>query len=151
MARFEVKGFDGILSKLDRMGQFERIAPKMMDAGMEVLQEEFVAEASKHKDTGEMVESIKPTGLIAGKDGSYYMCTRPTGYAKKRKKWKNARKGRGEGNGKIMVRNMEKLVWLEYGVKGRAATPIVKKAVIRAKDGVINAMKEVFSREVGKT
>ncbi|MDY3251220.1 MAG: HK97 gp10 family phage protein [Candidatus Choladocola sp.] len=147
MAQFDVHGFDQILNKLDRLGQFERVAPKMMEAGMEVLQKEFIDEASKHRDTGEMVESIKPTGLIAEKNGSYYMCTRPTGYSKKRK---NARKGKGEGKGKIRVRNMEKLVWLEYGVKGRAATPIVKKAVIRARAGVINAMRDVFNMEVGK-
>ena len=55
----------------------------MMKAGMEILQEEVVAEASKHKDTGAMAESIKPTGLMAGYGGGYYMCTRPTGRDKK--------------------------------------------------------------------
>lgn len=148
MARFDVHGFEEMLQRLDRLGKFEEIAPKMMDAGMEVLQKEVVSEASKHKDTGEMVESITPTGLTKTSDGAYYMCTRPTGYARKR--WKNARKGKGEGKGRTRVRNMEKLVWLEYGVKGRPATPVITKAVIRAKPGVIQAMQKVFEREVEK-
>lgn len=150
MAQFDVNGFDELLRKLDRLGRFEDVAPKMMDAGMEVLQNEVVAEASKHKDTGEMAESIQPTGISKGTNGSYYMCTRPTGYASRRGKWKNARKGKGEGKGRTRVRNMEKLVWLELGVKGRPATPVITKAVIRAEPGVVRAMREVFEGEVGK-
>ena len=147
MAQFDIRGFDSIMDEVERLGRFDEIAPKMMQAGMEILQEEVVAEASKHRDTGEMVESIKPTGMTRTIDG-YYMCTRPTGYAK-RKKWKNARKGKGEGKGKTKVRNMEKLVWLEYGVKGRPATPVITAAVIRAEPKVMRAMREVFEQEIG--
>lgn len=139
---------ENLIAKLDRLGQFDTVAPKMLDAGMDVLEKEFKAEASKHRDTGEMVDSIERTGMTYGANGSYYMCTRPTGYASKRK-WKNARKGKGEGRGRRPVRNMEKLVWLEYGVKGRPATPVVKAAVVRASPEVRKAMQEVFNREVG--
>ena len=103
---------------------------QQMKAGMEILQEEVVAEASKHKDTGAMAASIKPTGLMAGYGGGYYMCTRPTGRDKKG------------------VRNMEKMVYLEFGVKGRPATPVITSAVIRAEPRVLQAMQEVFNREV---
>ena len=130
MASFEVRGFETILSELDRIGKFEEIAPKMMEDGMKVLQKEVVAEASKHVNTGEMAASIKPTGVEAGFGGGYYMCTRPTGKDK-----------RG-------VRNMEKMAWLEYGVKGRPATPVITKAVIRAEPGVIEAMRSRFAQEV---
>lgn len=148
MASFEIRGMDDLMAQLDRLGKFDEIAPKMMDAGMEILQKEVVAEASKHKDTGEMVDSIKPTGLEAGFGGGYYMCTRPTGYASGKGKWKNARKGKGEGKGRRKIRNMEKMVWLEYGVKGRPAVPVITKAVIRAEPQVIEAMRQVFEREV---
>ena len=130
MASFEVRGFEELLTQLDKLGRFDEVAPKMMKAGMEILQEEVVAEASKHKDTGAMAASIKPTGLMAGYGGGYYMCTRPTGRDKKG------------------VRNMEKLVWLELGVKGRPATPVITSAVIRAEPRVLQAMQEVFNREV---
>ena len=44
---------------------------------------------------------------------------------------------------------MEKLVWLEYGVKGRPATPVITAAVIRAEPKVMRAMREVFEQEIG--
>lgn len=146
MAQLDFHGFDELLAKLDRLGRFDEVAPKMMEAGMEVLQKEVVEEASKHKDTGEMAASIKPTGLMKNADGSFYMCTRPTGYSSK--KWRNPRKGHEKDSGRIQLRNMEKLIYLEYGVKGRPATPIITKAVIRAEPKVIQAMRRVFEREV---
>lgn len=147
MAEFDVHGFEGFLKDLDRLGCFEDVAPKMMDAGMEVLQKEVVEAASKHKDTGDMVESIKPTGLTKSANGSYYMCTRPTGYASRG--WRNGRKSHGERSGRQRLRNMEKLVYLEYGVKGRPATPVIKSAIIKAEPGVVQAMRKVFEQEVG--
>lgn len=148
MAEFDVHGFENLLTELDRLGRFDEVAPKMMNAGMEILQKEVIAEASKHKDTGEMVGSIKQTGLTRYTNGDYYMCTRPTGYASG-KKWRNSRRSHGEGSGRRRLRNMEKLVYLEYGVKGRPATPVIKTAVIRSEQGVIQAMRKVFENEVG--
>ena len=132
MASFSISGMDELLVKLNQLGRFDEIAPKMMKAGMEILQEEVMAEASKHKDTGAMVASIKPTGLMAGYDGGYYMCTRPTGRDKKG------------------VRNMEKMVYLECGVKGRPGVPIITAAVIKAEPKVVQAMQEVFTREINR-
>ena len=132
MASFEVSGFDELLTTLERLGKFDEVAPKMMEAGMEKLQKEVVSAAEEHKDTGAMAQSIKPTGVEAGYSGGYYMCTRPTGKDKKG------------------VRNMAKLCYLEFGVKGRAATPIITKAVSRAESQVVRAMKEVFENEVSQ-
>lgn len=91
MASFEVRGFEELLTQLDKLGRFDEVAPKMMKAGMEILQEEVVAEASKHKDTGAMAASIKPTGLMAGYGGGYYMCVPgpPGGTRKASGIWKN--------------------------------------------------------------
>ena len=33
MAQFDVHGFDGILTTLERFGRFDDVAPKMMEAG----------------------------------------------------------------------------------------------------------------------
>lgn len=130
MASFEVKGFDELLTKLEQLGQFEEVAPKMMTAGMEKLQKEVVNAAEEHRDTGAMAQSIKPTGIETGYGGGYYMCTRPTGKDKKG------------------VRNMAKMAYLEYGVKGRPAVPVISKAVIRAEPQVVQAMKRAFEDEV---
>lgn len=132
MASFSISGVDELLARLNQLGKFDEVAPKMMKEGMEILQEEVVAEASKHKDTGAMAASIKPTGLMAGYGGGYYMCTRPTGRDKKG------------------VRNMEKMVYLEYGVKGRPGVPVITAAVIKAEPKVVQAMQEVFTREISR-
>lgn len=132
MASFDVHGFNGLLEDLERLGRFDDIAPRMMEAGMDVLEESVKAESAKHYDTGAMVASIKRTGIEASYNGGFYMCTRPTG--------KDA-KG---------VRNMEKMAYLEYGVKGRPATPVITRAVLNAEADTVVAMREVFEREIGK-
>lgn len=130
MASFDVSGVDELMASLERLGKFEEVAPKMMEAGMEKLQKEVVSAASEHQDTGAMARSIKPTGIEKSYGGGYYMCTRPTGKDKKG------------------VRNMAKMCYLEFGVKGRPAVPVITGAVIRAEPEVVRAMKEVFENEV---
>lgn len=148
MAKFDIQGFDKLMTELDRLGRFEEIAPKMLEESVGILKEEVIKEASKHRDTGEMVESIKETSTISGKGGGYYICVRPTGYASG-KKWQNSRTISGKKAGKReRVRNMEKLVYLEFGVKGRPATPVLTTAVLNAEPKVIAKMREVFNREV---
>ncbi|MFD1406002.1 HK97 gp10 family phage protein [Robinsoniella peoriensis] len=148
MAKFDIQGFDKLMTELDRLGRFGEIAPKMLEESVGILKEEVIKEASKHRDTGEMVESIKETSAISGKGGGYYICVRPTGYASG-KKWQNSRTISGKKAGKReRVRNMEKLVYLEFGVKGRPATPVLTTAVLNAEPKVIAKMREVFNREV---
>ena len=149
MAQFDIHVFDELIVQLERMGRFDDIAPKMLEEAAPILKEEVVKQASKHRDTGEMADSIKQTGVTIGNGGNYYICVRPTGYASGRK-WQNSRTLGGRRAGKReRVRNMEKLVWLEFGVKGRAATPILTTAVLNAEPGVLAKMQEVFNREVG--
>ena len=149
MGKFEIRGFDELLAELERIGRFGDIAPKMLEETVPILKEEVVRQAEPHKDTGEMAASIKPTGVMAGKSGSYYICVRPTGYASKR--WKYTRKKDGGKVGsKRPVRNMEKLVWLEFGTKKQAATPILKTATANAAPKVQKKLQEIFNREIGK-
>lgn len=147
---FDIHGFDEMLEQLDRLGQFNEIAPKMLEESVPILQEEVIKQAEKHRDTGEMIESIKPTGVIADKSGSYYICVRPTGVAEKGWQYKRIRRKNSTGHGtqKEVIRNMEKLVWLEFGVKGRPATPILTTATLNASPKVQKKLQEVFNREV---
>ena len=129
MAQFDIHGIDEFARKLERMGRLDEIAPKMLEDGMQVLKPAVVEEAEKHKVTGDMAASIKQTGATYGA-GGYYICARPTGK---------------DRNG---VRNMEKMAWLEYGVKGRPATPVITRAVLNSEAGVIGAMRRRFEKEV---
>lgn len=130
MARFDIQGFDQLLTELDRLGRFDEIAPKMLEESVPILEAEVREQASTHWVSGDMVNSIKKSGKAAGRGGGYYICVRPTGTDSKG------------------VRNMEKMAWLEFGVKGRPATPVLTTAVLNAEPKVIAKMQEVFNREV---
>lgn len=152
MAQFSIEGIDELIQYLERLGKLETVAPKMLEEAVPILKEEVVRQATPHWETGDMVESIESTGAMIGKSGVYYICVRPTGYASNAKKWQYARSKGGRRAGKRQkVRNMEKLVWLEFGAKGRAATPVLTTAVLNACPEVIRKMQEVFEREAGRT
>ena len=118
-----------MIKELDTLGKFETIAPKMLEEAAPILEKEVIKQASEHWDSGDMVKSIKKTGATAGKSGGYYICVRPTGKDKKG------------------TRNMDKMAWLEYGVKGRIGTPILKTAMLNVEGQVLDKMQEVFDRE----
>ncbi|MCQ5127584.1 HK97 gp10 family phage protein [Blautia producta] len=128
---FDIHGFDGLMKELDEIGEFDEIAPKMLEEAAPILEKEVVKQASKHWASGDMTKSIKKTGATAGKNGGYYLAVRPTGKDKKG------------------VRNMEKAAYLEYGVKGRDAAPIMTTAAKNAELEVMKKLQEVFDREVG--
>lgn len=127
MARFDIEGIDDLMNELNYL-DVERIAPMMLEEAEPILKKEVVKQVEKHKDTGDLVKSIKTTGAERTKNG-YYLAVRPTG---------KDRKG---------VRNMEKLAYLEYGTGREAARPVLTKAVHAAEDEVIKKMQEVYDRE----
>lgn len=130
MAVFDITGIDDLVASLSKLANAGEVAPKMLEAGMEILQPAVVAQASRHIDTGAMVASIQPTGVTASGDG-YEISTRPTG---------TDHKG---------VRNMEKACYIEYGVRGKPAEPMITAAVISCEGQVISTMRNVFESEVG--
>lgn len=129
---FDIHGVDELMKELEELGDFDEIAPKMLEEAVPILEHEVVKQATAHWDSGDMVKSIKKTGAIAGKRGGYYICVRPTG---------KDHKG---------VRNMEKMAYFEFGVKDRPAVPILSTAVRNAESEVMKKMQETFNREVGE-
>jgi HK97 gp10 family phage protein len=79
-----------------------------------------------------MLKSIKTTKTSRLKNNDGYSITvRPTGKDK-----------RG-------VRNMEKMVYMEYGTSKQSATPVLTPAIRESRESVEKKMQEVFDREVG--
>lgn len=131
MASFEIEGIDDLMKELDMLDA-ERLAPMMLEEAAPILKDSVVECASRHKDTGAMVNSIKQTAALRNQRG-YYIAVRPTGKDEKG------------------VRNMEKMAYLEYGVGGRQpATPVLTPAVHAAEPDVLEKMQEVFDREIGE-
>lgn len=127
MAKFDIHGIDDFMKEISQI-DIDRIAPKMLEESVPILEKSVRAESAKHRDTGAMEESIKATGANINARG-HYICVRPTGRDEKG------------------VRNMEKMVYMEYGTSKQAATPALSPAVRKAEGPVLEKMQEVFNRE----
>lgn len=130
MAKFDIHGIDDFMKEISQI-DIDRIAPKMLEESVPILEKSVRAESAKHRDTGAMEESIKATGANINARG-HYICVRPTGRDEKG------------------VRNMEKMVYMEYGTSKQAATPVLSPAARKAEDPVTEKMQEVFNREVDR-
>ena len=130
MAKFEMEGMDDFMSGLSQI-DIDRIAPKMLEEAAPILEDKIKKRAAKHKDTGAMMESIKPTKPV-NKDNQYRITVRPTGKDKKG------------------TRNMEKAAYLEFGTNKQPATPILSPAVREAEEPAAEKMQDVFNREMSE-
>lgn len=130
MAKFDFEIDPEFIKHLGRLADVDRIAPQMIDEAMPILERNVKAEVSKHVVSGDLLRSIKITKAKKTKGGGYYACVRPTGKDKKG------------------VRNMEKMVYLEYGTSQQSPTPTLTKAIKDSESAVLKKMQEVFEREV---
>lgn len=130
MAKFDIHGIDDFMKEISQI-DIDRIAPKMLEESVPILEKSVRAESAKHRDTGAMEESIKATGANINARG-HYICVRPTGRDEKG------------------VRNMEKMVYMEYGTSKQEATPVLSPAIRKAEDPVTEKMQKVFNREVDR-
>ena len=130
MAKFDIYGIDDFMKEISQI-DLDRIAPKMLEESVPILEKSVREESAKHRDTGAMQESIQATGASVNARG-HYIWVRPTGRDEKG------------------VRNMEKMVYMEYGTSKQGATPVLSPAVRKAEDKVTDKMQEVFNREVDR-
>jgi HK97 gp10 family phage protein len=131
MAKFDFQIPDDFIKQLGRLADVDRIAPQMLNEALPILERNVKSEVSKHVVSGDLLKSIKMSKAKKNKYG-YYASVRPTGTDKKG------------------VRNMEKLVYLEYGTSKQASKPTLTKAIKDSEKAVLDKMQEVFNREVGE-
>lgn len=137
MGKFDFSIPDEFIKQLGKLADVDRLAPKMIDEAIPILEERVKGEISSNMagspySKGDMLKSVKHTKAGPTKNGGYYATVRPTG---------TDRKG---------VRNMEKMAYLEYGTSKQSAKPILTKAIKDSESAVLAKMKEVFEREVKK-
>ena len=130
MGKFDFEVPTDFLKQLGKLADVDRIAPKMLNEALPILERNVKAEVSKHVVSGDLLKSIKMSKAKKNKYG-YYASVRPTGTDKKG------------------VRNMEKMVYLEYGTSKQSPAPTLTKAIKDSEKAVLNKMQEVFNREVG--
>lgn len=131
MGKFDFEIPTDFIKQLGKLADVDRIAPQMIDEAIPILEGNVKSEVSKHKRTGALANSVKKTKANKNKYG-YYALVRPTGKDEKG------------------VRNMEKMVYLEYGTTKQPARPTLTKAIKDSEKAVLDKMQEVFNREVGE-
>ena len=100
---------------------------EMLKAAEPVMLRAMRSHAQSHRYSGEMVASIKSTGVKKHGNGKI-LVVRPTG---------TDAKG---------VRNMEKMAYLEYGTYKQRATPVVTPAVNEAESAVQSAFDRIMDK-----
>jgi len=132
MGKFDFTVDPAFLRQLGKLADVDRIAPKMIDEAIPVLERNVKNEVAKHKVSGDMYVSIKASKAKRAKNGAYIANVYPKGVDSKG------------------VRNMEKMAYLEYGTKKQSPKPVLTKALKDSESAVYAKMQEVFDREVKK-
>lgn len=131
MANFDFDFGESLEQQLEKFDIIDEIAPKMLKRATPVVSKHLKSSLQTHNQTGQMINSVKATKPNKGKNG-WVSTVRPTG-----------RDDKG-------VRNMEKLVYLQYGTSKQVATPVLEQVVNKSKDEVQKVMQEIFSEEMDK-
>lgn len=127
MAKLELEGFDSFLNGLNSL-EFDKLATEMLEAAAPILERNIVKRALSHSRTGSMAGSISK-GKLKKNGADYHISVRPTG---------TDAKG---------VRNMEKMVYLEYGTSKQAATPVMSPAIAESEESVYAKMQDIFDNQ----
>lgn len=144
MASWIIHDSGEFLKEISMLDKAEEIIPKMLTESAQILTNEVKKVLVKHKQTGDMINSVKPSKVKRGKNGGYYLIISPTGSSKKRLAKSGAMRSRKDSE-----RNMEKLAILEFGSSKQEATPVIGDAVKAAYEDVSRKLEEVYLREVG--
>ena len=145
MARFELEIPENMLSGLSEL--FEDVADDMINAALPVYQEEIQRQLEKHRDTGELIESIQVKEARNTKNVAHMgVITAEGGSGKSSYTVKYHRKKDNKDVAKnVSFRNYQKLMALDHGVDGRQApTPFLQSATKSAEPRIHQAMREVF-------
>lgn len=143
MADFQLDFDDSIFKGLDKLSDTEKISAKMLQEASPIVVESMKSELKLHKQTSELVNSIKPTKPRRNKNGDNVVVVRPTG----KSTTTIAQNGKAYTRKKA-VRNMEKLASLEFGnLHGQKPTPIIEKVIKGTEKAVFDKMNEVYNKE----
>lgn len=130
MARFDIDvGLDDFMNSLSSI-DIELYAPQALEESSGVVKDKMISLSSSHRDTGAMIRSIK-TQRVKKKRDKYSVFVGPSGT--------DRRTG---------TRNMEKLAYLEYGVRShnQPATPVILPAIRSTREQVLQNMQNIFNR-----
>ena len=132
MAKFETDiGIDELMTSLTSV-DIEAIAPLALEQSAPIVEKKLISLSEPHKRTGAMVKSIKAQKASKSGDG-YSIFVGASGVDRK-----------------SGIRNMEKMAFLEFGVRehNQPATPVITPAVRATHDDVCDSMQGVFNKYI---
>ena len=130
MAKFETDiGIDELMTSLTSV-DIEALAPVALEQSAPIVQKKLIQLSEPHKRTGAMVKSIKAQKASKNKDG-YSIFVGASGVDRK-----------------TGIRNMEKMAYLEFGVRehNQPATPVITPTIRATHDDVCDSMQETFNK-----
>lgn len=130
MAKFETDiSLDELMTSLTSI-DIEALAPVALEESAPIVEKKLISLSEPHKRTGAMVKSIKAQKANKSGDG-YSIFVGPSGVDKR-----------------TGTRNMEKLAFLEFGVRAhnQPATPVIVPTIRATHDDVCDSMQETFNR-----
>lgn len=143
MADFQLDFDDSIFKDLEKLSDTEAVSEKMLKEASPIVVSSMKSELNIHRQTAELVNSVRPTKPKKNKSGDKVVVVRPTG----KSTTTIAQNGKAYTRKKA-VRNMEKLASLEFGNShGQKPTPIIEKVIKDTEKAVFDKMSEVYNRE----
>lgn len=130
MAKFETDvSLDELMTSLTSV-DIEALAPVALEQSAPIVEKKLISLSEPHKRTGAMIKSIKAQKANKSGDG-YSIFVGASGVDRK-----------------SGIRNMEKMAYLEFGVRAhnQPATPVIVPAVRATHDSVCDSMQETFNK-----
>lgn len=144
MADFQLYFDENLFKEFEKLSNIDGVSEKMLKEASPIVVESMKSELKLHKQTSELVNSVKPTKPKRNKNGDNVVIVRPTG----KSTTMIAESGKTYVR-KKPVRNMEKLASLEFGNShGQKPTSVIEKAVKSTENAVLDKMTEVYNKEV---
>lgn len=132
MGKFDCEIQADFFKQLERMGNDAAIC-NLLNRTAPIVVNSVKKACGRHKRTGDMERSVKQSVKAKKtKTNAYITVIRPTGK---------------DANG---VRNMEKLMHIEYGTRNQAAEPILTKATKDCESEVLAEMQRIYTEEIAK-
>lgn len=139
MADFSFSLGRDFLNSINALSQTEEIIPNLLSQAAPYLKAEFEKKLRESSETGELASSLKITKPKKAKNGDWYIAVRPSGESKVYLDKNGVRRIR-----KVPLRNIEKLIFNEYGTPSQTARPILPAVIKNAENICVKIMTERF-------
>lgn len=150
MATLDIDFPDDFLSELLET-DFGEIAEEALSKAGPILEKSLKQECRRvieHEGESELVNSFKCSKPVQTKNDAWLITVIPKGYSKTKIYYQ--RNKRKEKVRRYKVSNALKLVWKEYGVKGRQpARPFIRTACNNVENEVMKIIQEIYEKKVG--